>query len=105
MKRVILSESKHFLGWAVVPSPGKPTRWGLVPRAQKAKLLSRLLRHSSLQLSFPRDGWDGLSPVEALTYYKLSVDGEVLVEIDLLNFVYIVDGDDRLAEHRKALGI
>nr|EIU3915752.1 phage major tail tube protein [Pseudomonas aeruginosa] len=40
-----------------------------------------------------------------LTYYKLSVDGEVLIEIDLLNFVYIVDGDDRLAEHRKALGI
>lgn len=71
MKRVILSESKHFLGWAVVPSPGEPTRWGLVPRAQKAKLLFRLLRHSSLQLSFPRDGWDGLSPVEALTYYKL----------------------------------
>jgi hypothetical protein len=33
MKRVILSESKHFLGWAVVPSPGEPTRWGLVPRA------------------------------------------------------------------------
>lgn len=36
-----LSESKHFLGWAVVPSPGESTRWGLVPRAQKAKLLSR----------------------------------------------------------------
>lgn len=73
MKRVILSESKHFLGWAVVPSPGSSTRWGLVPRAQKAKLLSRLFRHSSLQLSFPRDGWDGLSPSEALTYYKLKL--------------------------------
>lgn len=71
MKRVILSESKHFFGWAVVPSPGESTRWGLVPRAQKAKLLFRLLRHSSLQLSFPRDGWDGLNPSEALTYYKL----------------------------------
>lgn len=71
MKRVILSESKHFLGWAVVPTPGESTRWGLVPRAQKAKLLSRLLRHSSLQLSFPRDGWDGLGNAEALTYYKL----------------------------------
>lgn len=73
MKRVILSESKHFLGWAVVPNPGGSTRWGLVPRAQKAKLLSRLLRHSSLQLSFPRDGWDGLGPSEALTYYKLKL--------------------------------
>lgn len=73
MKRVILSESKHFLGWAVVPSPGEPTRWGLVPQAQKVKLLSRLLRHSSLQLSFPRDGWDGLTTSEALTYYKLKL--------------------------------
>lgn len=71
MKRIILSESKHFFGWAVVPRSGEPTRWGLVPQAQKAKLLSRLLRHSSLQLSFPRDGWDGLGPSEALTYYKL----------------------------------
>ena len=73
MKRVILSESKHFLGWAVVPTPGGSTQWGLVPKVQKAKLLSRLLRHSSLQLSFPRDGWDGLSPAEALTYYKLKL--------------------------------
>lgn len=39
------------------------------------------------------------------SYYKLSVDGDVLVEIDLLNFVFNVDGEDRLAEHRKALGI
>jgi P2 family phage contractile tail tube protein len=39
------------------------------------------------------------------TYYKLTVDGEVLVEIDLLNFVFIVDGEDLLAAHRQAIGI
>ncbi|MBC7201814.1 MAG: phage major tail tube protein, partial [Pseudomonas balearica] len=39
------------------------------------------------------------------TYYKLSVDGNVEIEIDLLNFVFMVNGEDRLAEHRKAIGL
>ena len=39
------------------------------------------------------------------TYYKLTVDGEVIIEIDLLNFIFMVDGKDLLAEHRKAIGI
>lgn len=41
----------------------------------------------------------------ALSYYKLSVDNQVLIEIDLLNFVHNVDGTDQLAAHRAALGI
>ncbi|HCF3256157.1 phage major tail tube protein, partial [Pseudomonas aeruginosa] len=40
-----------------------------------------------------------------LTYYKLSVDGETLIEIDLLNMIHVVDGEDLLAAHRKAIGI
>lgn len=40
-----------------------------------------------------------------LTYYKLTVDGKDLLEIDLLNFIFKVDGDDRLAEQRKAIGL
>ncbi|HEJ3970073.1 phage major tail tube protein [Pseudomonas aeruginosa] len=40
-----------------------------------------------------------------LTYYKLSVDGDTLIEIDLLNMIHIVDGEDLLAAHRKAIGI
>ncbi|WP_296250328.1 phage major tail tube protein [Pseudomonas sp. UBA4194] len=39
------------------------------------------------------------------TYYKLSIDNNVEIEIDLLNFIFNVNGEDRLAEHRKALGI
>ncbi|MBS7660551.1 phage major tail tube protein [Pseudomonas lalucatii] len=39
------------------------------------------------------------------SYYKLTVDGNVEVEIDLLNFVFIVGGEDRLAEQRKAIGL
>lgn len=40
------------------------------------------------------------------TYYKEVVDGQVLCEIDLINMIDIgPDGVDRMAEHRKALGL
>lgn len=39
------------------------------------------------------------------SYYKLSINGAVIHEIDLLNMVEIVNGVDRLSEHRKALGL
>ena len=41
----------------------------------------------------------------ALSYYKLSVDGSPVIEIDLVNMVEVVDGTDRLADVRAALGI
>lgn len=41
----------------------------------------------------------------ACAYYKLSVNGETDVEIDLLNMVFISGGVDRLAEIRNALGV
>ncbi|WP_295855193.1 phage major tail tube protein [uncultured Xylophilus sp.] len=40
-----------------------------------------------------------------LSYYKLTYDGEVLHEIDLMNMVEIIAGVDRLARVRTALGI
>ncbi|MGO4703824.1 phage tail protein [Dyella sp. 2RAB6] len=39
------------------------------------------------------------------SYYKLSINGAVKIEIDLLNMLFLVDGVDRLAEQRRALGI
>ena len=41
----------------------------------------------------------------ALSYYKLTIDGNVELEIDLPNLVEVVDGDDRLAAVRTALGV
>ena len=38
------------------------------------------------------------------SYYKLVVNGETLVEIDLVNMVEIVGGVDRLLEQRVAIG-
>jgi len=40
----------------------------------------------------------------ALTYYKETVNGATLIEIDLINMVEIVDGVDRLAQQRAAIG-
>lgn len=40
-----------------------------------------------------------------LSYYKLSVNGSVLIEIDILNMICIVNGVDLLAERRAALGL
>lgn len=41
----------------------------------------------------------------ALSYYKYSENGQVLVEIDLANMVEIVNGVDMLAEQRRAIGM
>ena len=38
-------------------------------------------------------------------YYKLSINDAVVLEIDSLNFIFIVDGVDRLAEQRRAMGL
>ncbi|HEX8963631.1 MAG TPA: phage major tail tube protein [Rhodocyclaceae bacterium] len=39
------------------------------------------------------------------SYYKLTIDNKVVIEIDLLNFIENVNGKDMLAEQRKAIGI
>jgi uncharacterized protein len=39
-----------------------------------------------------------------LVYYKESIDGVVLFEIDVLNNIFIVDGIDQLAAQRAAMG-
>ncbi|MFM5138404.1 phage major tail tube protein [Aeromonas rivipollensis] len=40
------------------------------------------------------------------TYYKLTINGRVIHEIDLLNMIEIgPDGVDRMAEHRAAIGL
>lgn len=41
----------------------------------------------------------------ALSYFKLSINGQVQLEIDAVNFIEVVNGIDRLAEVRAALGI
>ena len=40
----------------------------------------------------------------ACSYYKLTINGATGIEIDLQNMVEIVNGVDRLAEQRRAIG-
>ena len=40
----------------------------------------------------------------AATYFATYINGEKKMEIDILNFIYFVNGTDYLAEVRKALG-
>ncbi|AJC15151.1 phage major tail tube protein [Pandoraea sputorum] len=44
-------------------------------------------------------------PTMSVTYFKYSVNGTTVVEIDLVNFIEVVNGVDRLAEQRKAIGL
>lgn len=39
------------------------------------------------------------------SYYKLTVNGTVLVEIDHVNFVEVINGQDMLAKQRTAIGL
>lgn len=58
----------------------------------------------------PTGNWKGgdsatMKVAVAVSYYKFTSKGEVIIEIDVLNLVEKVDGKDRLAEHRKAIGL
>ena len=41
----------------------------------------------------------------SLSYYKLTIDGEVIHEIDVLNMVKNIGGKDLQADFRAALGV
>lgn len=63
-------------------------------------------RHEEIDFGDAEPGEDTEHKITtALSYYKLTVDGRVEIEIDLLNFISVVDGEDLLAAHRKAIGI
>ncbi len=63
-------------------------------------------RHSKIEMGTAKAGEGSPFKVSSeLSYYKLTVDGEEIIEIDLLGMIEKVGGEDRLAEHRKAIGL
>lgn len=63
-------------------------------------------RHETIDMGEATPGEDTEHKITTTcSYYKLTVDGETIVEIDLLNFIEIINGVDMLAEQRRALGI
>ncbi|MGL6093944.1 MAG: phage major tail tube protein [Pseudomonas paracarnis] len=62
-------------------------------------------RHETIEMGDAQPGEDTEhSMTTTCTYYKLTVDGEEIIEIDLLNFVEKVNGVDMLEKHRAAMG-
>jgi uncharacterized protein len=63
-------------------------------------------RHQEIDPGDGKSGDKGKTSVKsALSYYKLTVDGKELVEIDLLGLIFTVDGKDMLEAQRKAIGL
>lgn len=63
-------------------------------------------RHAEIDGGTGKPGDDTEESVKTVcVYYKLTVDGRVLIEKDEMNLIFIVNGVDRLAEQRAAMGL
>lgn len=63
-------------------------------------------RHKEIDPGDAKGGDKGKTTIKSsLTYYKLTVDNKEVLEIDLLSFLFKVDGTDMLEAQRKAIGL
>ncbi len=61
-------------------------------------------RHEEIDMGEQKVGEGGEFKAKmALVYYRLEWNGEVLIEIDVLNMIHIVGGVDRLADMRDII--
>lgn len=63
-------------------------------------------RYAEIDMGTAKGGDENEFAVKAaLSYYKLVINGVTVIEIDLVGMKEIVNGVDRLAEHRAAIGV
>jgi len=63
-------------------------------------------RHRDIDMGTAKKGDSNVIKVTtSCSYYKLIVDGATKIEIDVPNYVFKVDGEDRLAKKRGAIGM
>lgn len=63
-------------------------------------------RHSEIDFGSGKPGDDTtFKVVTEISYYKLTINGEDVIEIDVINMMEKVDGVDRLAKDKKAIGL
>ncbi|NWB91615.1 phage major tail tube protein [Pseudomonas agarici] len=63
-------------------------------------------RHETIDMGEAKPGDDTEHSITTTcSYYKLTVDNEEIIEIDLLNFIEKINGVDMLEKQRSALGI
>ncbi|WP_445620654.1 phage major tail tube protein [Kushneria sp. Sum13] len=62
-------------------------------------------RHTEIDMGDAQSGENTEHQITTtLSYYKLVIDGSTKIEIDIPNYVFKVNGTDRLAARRRALG-
>lgn len=63
-------------------------------------------RHKQISMGTAKPGDNNNIPITtSVSYYKLSINGKEVIEIDVPGFIFKVNGKDRLAEKRKAMGL
>lgn len=63
-------------------------------------------RHKEIDGGDAKGGDKGKTTIKSsLTYYKLTVDNKEVIEIDLLSFLFKVNGVDMFEAQRKAIGL
>lgn len=63
-------------------------------------------RHKEMDFGNAKIGDKSQTKIKTVcSYYKLTVDGTVLVEIDALAMVFMVNGTDMMDKQRKAIGL
>jgi P2 family phage contractile tail tube protein len=63
-------------------------------------------RHSSIDSGTSKTGDNSPFKVTSvLSYYKLSINGEEAIEIDIINMIEKINGVDLLAKQRAAIGL
>ncbi len=63
-------------------------------------------RHEEIDGGDSKQGDNSTTKISTkCTYYKLTWDGEVLIEVDIVNMVEMVNGVDMLEAHRRNIGL
>lgn len=63
-------------------------------------------RHQQIEMGDAEPGSDTEHKITtSCSYYKLLINGEAIIEIDVPGFVLKVRGEDRLARHRRNIGL
>lgn len=63
-------------------------------------------RHKEMDFGDQKQGEDTETKISTqCTYYKLTIDGKELIEIDTVNMVERVNGVDMLEKHRRNIGL
>ncbi|MCL2894315.1 MULTISPECIES: phage major tail tube protein [Brenneria] len=63
-------------------------------------------RHKEIDGGESKQGEDTETKISTqCTYYKLTIDGKEMIEIDTINMIERVNGVDTLEQHRRAIGL